>query len=99
MKLRLKIEMDKPAIETPPPLSIEEKVEAALDLIDSGHESRREWCYIKCLNNYLMRQEKLSPRQEKILMQIQPIMEKYGQMSPTKTEQKAEYTTVTNKDN
>ena len=98
MKLRLRIEMDKPAASTPPPLSIEEKVEAALDLIDSGHESREEWCFIKKLNNYLMRLDKLNPRQERILNQIQPIMEKYGQMSSSKTEQKAEHTTVTNRD-
>lgn len=97
MKVLVHLEMDKPAQSGPEPLTIEEKVEAALDLIDSGHESRAEWCFIKALNNFLMKKDKLTPRQEKILRTIQPIIEKYGQMSPSKVEQKAEYTTVTGK--
>jgi hypothetical protein len=94
MDLSLLIKVGAPEARTDR-LSVEEKVEACLDLIDSGHESRSEWQYIRKLNNYLMNKCNLSSREERILRTIQPIMEKYGQMSPLKTEQKAEYHSAT----
>jgi len=64
-------------------LSVEEKVRAACELIDSGHESRTEWQLIRRLNNYLVRRkDNLTDRQRNVLLMIQPIIEKYGQYAP-----------------
>jgi len=70
-------------------LSIEEKVRAACELIDSCHESRKEWQLIRKLNNYLMRKKNRTKRQESILRMMQPTIEKYGQYAPEGVEQDA----------
>jgi hypothetical protein len=62
-------------------LTIEERVRSACELIDSNHESRKDWELIRKLNNYLMRKDKLTKREQNILKMIQPIIEKYGQHS------------------
>lgn len=71
-------------------LSIEERVRAACELIDSGHESRKEWLLLQKLNNYLMRRkDRLTERQANVLQMVQPMIEKYGQNSPEGVEQDA----------
>ena len=74
---------------------IEDRVRDACELIDSGHESRKEWLMIQKLNNVLMRKKKLSDKERNVLRMIQPVLEKYGAGSPHKVEQKAEYHTST----
>lgn len=97
MKIGLSLLIDQVPSPAPDPchVPLEEKVKQAICLIDSGHESREEWQWLRRLNNHLMRKDKLSAREEKILRAIQPVMEKYGANSPYKVEQKAEYTTPT----
>lgn len=81
--------------------SLEEKVQHYLDLIDSGHESQREWDFIKKLNNklthcYQMGKLQEGSKQLRILKMIQPIIEKYGQMDPEGVEQDASLHSVAN---
>lgn len=58
---------------------IEDKVQKALYLIDSGHESEQAWNFIRHINNCFMAKPKLCPKEQRILDSIQPIIEKYGQ--------------------
>lgn len=63
-------------------LSIEERVRDAIDMVESGHESRRDWEFLRRLNNAIMKKYncgKCNERMLNILMTLQPIMEKYGQ--------------------
>ena len=69
-----------------------------MDLIDSGHESRREWDIIRYINNKLVKKYQegtISSKQKRILEMIQPIIEKYGQMDPRGVEQDASLHSVT----
>lgn len=67
--------------------SVEERVQDAIDLIDSGHESRSEWEFLRRVNNYLMKKPKLSDREKNVLALIQPCMKKHGMASGSKVEQ------------
>jgi hypothetical protein len=65
--------------------TIEDKVEAACDLIDSGHESRHEWNLIRKLNNELVRRKqmgRLGKRGEKLLEMMAHVINKYGNEDP-----------------
>jgi len=77
MKIKILIDTPAPKREEVRP-SLSERVDEALELIDSGHESRREWTFIRNLNNKLCKRDKLSTKLQRILEKIQPIIYKYG---------------------
>ena len=54
-----------------------EKVGEAITMIDSGHESKAEWDFIRCLNNCLMNKKTLTEKQKKLLKMIQPVLKRY----------------------
>ncbi len=78
MKIKLLIDapVPKPAPQEARP-SIEERVDEALELIDSDAESMAEWNFIRNLNNRLCKCKKLSPKAKKILEKIQPVLYKF----------------------
>lgn len=67
--------------------SVEERIQDALDMIDSGHESRSDWEFIRRVNNCLMKKPKLSTREKDILAMIQPCIKKHGMASGSQVEQ------------
>jgi len=75
--MRIKLLIDTPTPEREAKPSIEERVDEALELIDSDAESIAEWNFIKNLNNRLCKCKKLSPKAKKILEKIQPILHKH----------------------
>ena len=78
--------------------SLEEKVEYALEVIDSGYESTTEWNYIRRLNNILTkryREGTISQSHLRVLKKMQAIIEKYGQLDPRGVEQDATLHTTT----
>lgn len=83
-KITVLIDSVPPKQERPP---VEERIQDALELIYSGHESRSEWEFIRRVNNYLMKKEKLNEREKNILAMIQPCIKKHGMASGSKVEQ------------
>jgi hypothetical protein len=72
---------------------LEERVESCCELIESAHESREEWDFIRSLNNKLVRLKranKLNDRGHKILEMIAPIINKYGNQDPRYVERDIE---------
>lgn len=67
--------------------SVEERVQDALELINSGHESRAEWEFIRRVNNYLMKKSQLNSREKNVLAMIQPCIKKHGMQSGSHIEQ------------
>jgi hypothetical protein len=83
MKVELTIDMPKPGGHTPD--TIEERAEAACDLIESGHESRKEWDFIRALNNELVQRKKsgrICGRGTALLELIAPAINKHGMRDP-----------------
>lgn len=80
--IRIMVETETPDPQTtrqaPSPVSIEEQVRDALDLIESGHESEVEWIMINKLYNDLCKMSKKSPRIENLISLIEPVLQKYG---------------------
>ena len=73
------------------PLTVEEKVRIALDEIELEQPGAKvAWGFLKRVNNYLMRKEKLTKRQENLLKLIYAMMSKYGQHDPEGVELPAE---------
>lgn len=67
-----------------------DKVDSAVTLIESGHESRSEWNFIRALNNHLINKKQsceLSIEEESILELIVPVINKYGNLDPKGVEQ------------
>lgn len=63
--------------------SLEEKAESACTLIESGHESRKEWNFIRKLNEMLMDKKHngmLSEREQSLLKLIAPTINKHGML-------------------
>lgn len=63
------------------PLSLEEKVEDALDMIESGHESCNEWSFVISLWKKLQHRKKhgnLSRRAEALLHMMAPTINRHG---------------------
>lgn len=82
MKIQIALEMPEPKAEKSSekllPLSVEDKVRSALDLIDSGHESRVEWSMINRLYKALCNAPKKNKRMQNLLDMIEPVLAKYG---------------------
>lgn len=81
--LRLMIEMQEP----PKPkkeeysrykIPVEDRVRDALENIDSGKESYRDWLFIKGLYDKLCSKEKPNKRVINLIKMIEPILAKYG---------------------
>lgn len=70
---------DGPAGEPPcPPVPVEEQVRDAIELIDSGHDSRREWEMITRLHAALSQKKSVTPRIQNLLNMIEPVLAKFG---------------------
>jgi uncharacterized protein YqcC (DUF446 family) len=82
LKLLIKLDMPKPgqASKQPPehpPLSVEEKVRQALELIDSGYCSNVHWIMINKLYKTL-KSKQSTPRIKNLIQMIEPALAKYG---------------------
>lgn len=88
------MDMPKP-VETPREdrQSLEERVRECLDKIDSWDESRKEWEFIRTLNNKLQAKKKLGSRAKNLLKMIAPVIEKYGQRDPNGVTDDARHST------
>ena len=76
--------------------TLEDKIEAACDLIDSGHESRHEWNFIRALNNELAKRKqkgRIGKRGERLLEMMAHIINKYGEEDSRGVEFDPEYAT------
>ena len=72
------------------PLTTEEKCHYAMELIDSGHDSKKEWEFLKALNNELHRRKKkgkLGKRGKSLLKLIAPVINKYANQDGKKVTQ------------
>lgn len=80
--MRIMIEMPEPqapsATQQALPLSVEDKVKHALDMIDSSCKSDIEWLMINKLYKELCAVEKKSPRIENLVAMIEPLLAKFG---------------------
>lgn len=101
-KTRIQILLDMEQAPEPKPrtpkCSPEERIERAMELVDSGHESKDEWKFLRWVNNSLTRkyqEGRINKREVAILKKIQPIMEKYGMLDPEGIEQDASLHTTT----
>lgn len=59
-----------------PKLSPEEKVRDALDCIESGHDSHKEWLFLNKV--YKTLRGKNSPRAKNLCKMIEPVLSKFG---------------------
>jgi len=93
ISVEVEISMPEPGAERPVcDYREEDEIEAAIEMVDSGHESREQWKYLRWINNSLVtKYEKgtINRRELKVLKMIQPIMEKYGQLDPEGIKQNA----------
>lgn len=94
MKIQLIIDqpMPKPGC-CDKPDTLEDKVEAACDLIDSGHESREEWDFVRALNNELVKRKqkgRLGPRGAKLMEMMAKVINKYADEDPRGVDQDPE---------
>lgn len=88
--LSINITIDMPTAEQGKSLkkpSLIEKVQEAITMIDSGHDSRAEWDMIQCLNKCLMKKDKLTKNQAALLKMIQPVLKRYKGITSEKIEQ------------
>lgn len=61
---------------------IEDRVRKAMEMVEYGSGSRRDWEFLRRVNNCLVKKykaRKCNDRMLNILKMIQPTMEKYGQ--------------------
>ena len=84
ISISVELQMPSPGSSTPARVeeSPEDRLNRALELIDSGHESAAEWKMVRNLNNKLMRKRErgsISDRELNALQLLQPMIEKYGQ--------------------
>lgn len=79
MKLHLLIEVPSPekTSKAPCKLTIEEQVRDAIELIESGYESRQEWLLINKVFSALSK-KKPNARITNIINMIKPVLSKYG---------------------
>lgn len=76
---------------------VECRIERCMELVDSGHASKAAWKYLRWVNNSLVRkydEGRINRREMAILRKIQPVIEKYGLMSPDGVEMRAELHTT-----
>lgn len=76
---------------------VECRIERCMELVDSGHASKAAWKYLIWVNNSLVRkydEGRINRREMAILHMIQPVIEKYGLMSPDTVEMRAELHTT-----
>lgn len=100
----LKISM---MIELPPPSkqetsssakrqpSAEERVNSAIELCQSGHESREEWELLRKVNNHLSKKKSLSNREKRVLAKIAAFLQKHQSASGGKIESPLEQVSLT----
>ena len=68
-----------------------DRVHSAIKMVESGHDSRAEWKFLRRLNNKLHRLKRELTRSERnILKMIQPVMDKHGWSDPTGVEKDLE---------
>jgi len=63
------------------PISLEEKLADAMEMIESGHDSTKDWEFLKAINNKLHAKKKCgkcSKRELKILKLIAPTINKHA---------------------
>lgn len=80
MKLQIMVELPPPPDVTSkaaPAMPVEDKVRDALELIDSGYDSRVEWLMINKLYKQLQSMPS-NPRVAALKQMIEPILAKYG---------------------
>lgn len=81
MRLHLMLELPPPVPQKqesePTRMSLEDKVRDALELIDSGYESRVEWLMINKLYHELCKR-KPTPRVQNLKKMIKPVLAKFG---------------------
>lgn len=61
--------------------SIEERVEDAMCLCESDHETPREWEFLRNLHNKLMKHPKLNKRQKKLMDKLTAFLRKHKSAS------------------
>lgn len=66
---------------SPKPIPVEDRVRDALELINSGHESHKEWLLINKL--YKQLRGKSSPRAQNLCKMIKPVLAKFGYFDTT----------------
>lgn len=66
--------------------SIEDTVARALQLVDSGHESRVEWLMLSKLYTSLQKKKK-TDRVTNLIKMIEPVLRKYGYYGVATNEQ------------
>lgn len=81
-KISISMSLEMPRRDSPPTYtkrcSVEEKVREALELIDSGHDSRVEWEMIIRLYRTLRNTKKKTKRMVNLIQMIEPVLEKFG---------------------
>lgn len=82
-KLVISLQIPEPQVAraTPPPVKrppLEDQVREALELIESGNESRMEWILLNKIHACLKKKKKLSPRGKNIVKMIEPVLAHYG---------------------
>lgn len=80
MKVQLLIDVPSPeqTANHPEPLSVEDKVKHALELIESGYKSDVEWNMIHRLYKSLKALKKPSERAQNLLKMIEPVLNHNG---------------------
>ena len=82
IKISVALEMPSPSApvpEAPPaPTPIEDQVREALDCIESGEDSGREWAFINRTYKALTEMKKPSPRAKNLIEMIKPVLAHYG---------------------
>lgn len=94
MKLSISIEMPKMEEPRKDKPSLEEKVRDCLECIESNEDSRKEWEFIRTLNNKLMKKKRKGSRATNLLEMIAPVIEKYGPKDPNGVLDDAKYSSV-----
>lgn len=61
--------------------SIESKVRECCERIEMNEDSRKEWEFIRQLNNKLKAKKRLGKRAKALLALMQPVIDKYGRES------------------
>ena len=77
MKLTIHMEMPKET-KYGKPKTTEQKVREAIDLINSGHESKIEWRFLNSLYAKLKAMPKKTDRIHNLMDMIEPVLAKHG---------------------
>lgn len=62
-------------------IPIEERIEDAMCLCESGHESQAEWNFLRKVNNYLTKKKNLNKKQKLILDKVSKFLRQHSSAS------------------